>query len=48
MKEEYKYHCVKCRYKWNPKNAASPKPKACPNCKSYKWEELKPTNKKRG
>jgi predicted Zn-ribbon and HTH transcriptional regulator len=30
----------KCLYEWDSEN---PNPKACPRCKSYKWdEEVKP------
>lgn len=27
--------CTKCGYKWMPRK---PRPKACPECKSRKWE----------
>lgn len=29
--------CKKCKHSWMPRN--DKKPKACPNCKSYKWSK---------
>lgn len=29
--------CKKCNHKWMPRKDI--KPKACPNCKSYKWSK---------
>lgn len=30
--------CLRCGYKWDSNKE---KPKACPNCKSYKWQTKK-------
>ena len=31
------YRCKNCKYKWLTRKKKAVKPKACPNCKSYKW-----------
>lgn len=33
--EPTKLLCKRCHYEWTPK--AGETPKACPRCKSYKW-----------
>jgi len=30
--------CVKCKHLWYPSDP-NKKPKVCPKCKSYKWDE---------
>lgn len=34
-----KLHCLRCGHWWFPTSEA--KPKVCPKCKSYKWDETK-------
>ncbi len=36
------YICSKCGWKWKPKNP-NKKPIACPYCKSYHWNDSKPS-----
>lgn len=31
--------CNRCKHEWNKRFSSIPK--ECPNCKSYKWSELK-------
>ena len=32
-----KLNCKKCKHEWVPRSEV--KPKVCPKCKSYDWEE---------
>jgi putative FmdB family regulatory protein len=39
----YQYKCQKCGYGWDPRvKLSSTIPKACPQCKSYKWRDVLP------
>ena len=38
------YTCKHCAYVWRPRSEK--KPRACPNCKSYRWEMPKRKPKK--
>lgn len=29
--------CISCDYRWQPRGKT--KPKACPQCKTYRWEK---------
>ena len=31
------FHCLRCRWDWSPRGAA--RPKVCPRCKSYRWDQ---------
>ena len=33
--------CKRCDYEWEPK-VEGRKPKSCPRCKSYTWDEERP------
>ena len=36
-----KYFCERCGHEWIPR--VERKPKACPGCKNYKWDEERKT-----
>jgi len=38
------YKCKKCGHEWTPR--IENKPRACPGCKNYKWDEEKDEIKK--
>lgn len=36
--EDFKYHCLVCDNRWNPRSPKLPEPKNCPKCGSSRWK----------